>query len=70
MTVNMQSKNKRECPFCRNIHEEEFAIHRETRNIGGAREIYQVCCSCGAMGPDGETREEAVELWNRRGHDH
>jgi hypothetical protein len=31
-----------------------------------ALKVFNVCCSCGAEGPDGDTKEEAVMRWNRR----
>jgi Lar family restriction alleviation protein len=55
------------CPFCGNDNKEEFAFFSEQRSISGKRRtVYNAACSCGAMGPDGHTKEEAVERWNRR----
>jgi hypothetical protein len=28
--------------------------------------VFNAACSCGAMGPDADSTEEAVERWNRR----
>jgi Lar family restriction alleviation protein len=58
------------CPFCGNDSKDEFLISFEYRTIGGdpatAHKVFNVYCSCGSAGPDGDTRKEAVERWNRR----
>jgi Lar family restriction alleviation protein len=64
----MQAENElAKCPFCGNTRKEEFAIHITDMSIGDtAFNRINVCCSCGARGPDGETKEEAIAAWNRR----
>jgi hypothetical protein len=56
------------CPFCGNDSRDELGICNADRYIinGLVQNIYNVCCSCGATGPDGESREEAAERWNKR----
>jgi Lar family restriction alleviation protein len=55
------------CPFCGNTYKEEFAIRTTDLSIGDtAFNRINVCCSCGAQGPDGDTQEEAIARWNRR----
>lgn len=60
------------CPFCSNTLPEEFAIRLETDTIFTNQQkrvetnYYSFACSCGAQGPHGYTKEEAVENWNRR----
>jgi Lar family restriction alleviation protein len=54
------------CPFCgnTNTNQYEFAVRTAKWNDGKAG--YNVACSCGAMGPDADTREKVVERWNKR----
>jgi Lar family restriction alleviation protein len=58
------------CPFCGNDSKDEFLISFEYRTIGGdpttTYKVFNVYCSCGALGPDGHTRKEAIERWNGR----
>jgi Lar family restriction alleviation protein len=54
------------CPFCGNTNKDEFAIYSNIRNLYRDLVIYNACCSCGAMGPDADTKEEAVGKWNKR----
>ncbi|MDR3173789.1 MAG: Lar family restriction alleviation protein [Treponema sp.] len=57
------------CPFCGNDNRDEFAVSIEHRSLARTDKIwtvYNVGCSCGATGPDGNTRKEAVKRWNRR----
>ncbi|GHT52950.1 hypothetical protein FACS1894106_2800 [Spirochaetia bacterium] len=56
------------CPFCGNTSEEEFSRTEEKRLIGTPAEYtsFRFSCSCGATGPDADTIENAVELWNKR----
>jgi Lar family restriction alleviation protein len=54
------------CPFCGNTNKDEFAIHSHIHNHYRDLVIYNACCSCGATGPDMDTKEEAVERWNKR----
>jgi Lar family restriction alleviation protein len=56
------------CPFCGNTDQDEFAIHKEWRQLPTIPAFwnYNVICSCGAMGPDADTKEEAEVLWNKR----
>ena len=44
------------CPFC-----ESPSVSPQAPNI-----YYILCYSCGAVGPDGETLEKAINLWNKR----
>jgi Lar family restriction alleviation protein len=54
------------CPFCGNTNKDEFAIYSQLRNPHSDLVVYNACCSCGATGPDADTRKEAVEEWNKR----
>jgi Lar family restriction alleviation protein len=57
----------KKCPFCGNTAKEEFSIHMQTRIIGSMGvTVFNAVCSCGAMGPDSCSMEEAVRRWNRR----
>lgn len=50
----------RECPYCMS----------DTLTIDyneATEEHYVWCGKCGAYGPTGKTREEAIAVWNRRG---
>jgi hypothetical protein len=66
--IDLQKNNFCNCPFCKNANQDEFAIHQEVRSIGldPFHIVYNVACTCGARGPDADTREEAVEKWNKR----
>jgi len=50
----------RECPFCNGM----LGITRDHSESGAPWRV--VCDDCGADGPYGDTKEEAVERWNRR----
>jgi uncharacterized Zn finger protein len=54
------------CPWCGNIHPDEFAIHKEERMRGlpGQYTNYRMTCSCGASGPDADSEEEAIEKYS------
>ena len=57
------------CPFGCVLDEDEIGIFKgEDRYPWADRPIYyyQVACSCGALGPHGYTREEAIVRWNGR----
>jgi Lar family restriction alleviation protein len=56
------------CPFCGNTNKDEFAIaiHKHIKNHFRDLVVYNACCSCGATGPDMDTKEKAVERWNKR----
>ena len=66
----MTSKQSRlkACPFCGNTSEEEFSIYSETRVLSpdNMYKSLRVSCSCGAMGSDGDSTENAIEEWNKR----
>jgi Lar family restriction alleviation protein len=63
----MQAENElKPCPFCGNDNEDEFAILSANYGFMTVRFVHNVSCSCGAKGPDGDTREKAIERWNRR----
>jgi hypothetical protein len=64
----MKAEIKEKCPFCGNDSKDEFAVSSETMSGSGASalNVFNVCCPCGAEGPDGDTDEEAVARWNRR----
>jgi hypothetical protein len=61
------------CPFCVTWQEEELAVGSEEKpGLRGAdgtvlmyREYYGAC-SCGSRGPASDTREMAIERWNKR----
>ncbi|MDR1902065.1 MAG: hypothetical protein LBQ88_07290 [Treponema sp.] len=61
------------CPVCGNTNQDEFAVISEGQRIPGPkghiinRKDYKVVClCCRATGPDADTKEEAVERWNKR----
>lgn len=58
------------CPFCGMTDPEELGILRRALPplMRGYREtvVYNGACSCGAMGPDASSRDEAAAAWNRR----
>jgi Lar family restriction alleviation protein len=63
----MQVENElRACPFCGNNDEDEFVLLSENEGFMEVRFIHNVSCSCGAQGPRGDTKQEAIERWNRR----
>lgn len=53
------------CPFCGTWDEEEEQAILETLNDAKTAIVnWNVVCSCGAMGPDADSREEAISRWN------
>jgi len=55
------------CPFCGNSDPEEIAmIHDTVQHVWGPQEKHNVTCSCGATGPDANTKEEAIQKWDGR----
>jgi Lar family restriction alleviation protein len=69
---NMQVENElKPCPFCGERNRNDLGVITEDRCIPGPEghiyyKNYNVACSCGALGPDGDIKKEAVERWNRR----
>jgi hypothetical protein len=60
------------CPFCEKANTDDLVVISEWRTIPGPKgridyHNFNVACSCGATGPDGDTPKEAVERWNTRG---
>jgi Lar family restriction alleviation protein len=53
------------CPFCGAIYQEELTVSLSGKP-GSAYRHFNVCCSCGATGPNADTKEKAVERWNER----
>lgn len=49
------------CPWCKIQDEDEQHVGRE--KLFNCIP-FQVLCSCGARGPHGDTREEAIKKWN------
>jgi hypothetical protein len=70
----MQAENElkpRRCPFCGELNSNDLGVIVENRCIPGPEghiyyKNYNVACSCGALGPNGDTKKEAVERWNQR----
>ena len=61
------------CPFCGKIVPVGVFLHSEIESLDDwdDEDYFAVCCSvqtggCGAIGGYGETKEIAIELWNRR----
>jgi hypothetical protein len=55
------------CPFCGNTYDDEFAITGTDSAITGKpHKVFNFSCSCGAFGPDSDSKEEAVASWNKR----
>lgn len=46
------------CPFCGSNYNHAVCVYGE--------EYYIECLACTTCGPSGETKEEAIEVWNRR----
>ncbi len=58
------------CPWGCALDENEINIRTDKYTICMSDKVYKsyaVSCSCGAQGPHGDTPEEAIELWNKRG---
>jgi hypothetical protein len=58
-------------PFCGEANADDLGVISEWRTIPGPKgsinyHNFNVFCSCGAAGPDGGTRGEAAERWNKR----
>ena len=51
---------RRTCPFC-GWYYNDLIQHK---GRGGGR-YFVKCCSCNARGPEGDTKEEASELWDQ-----
>ena len=49
------------CPFCGGTQLTIISVYGE--------DCYVNCDACTTCGPSGETREEAIEAWNRRAED-
>jgi predicted RNA-binding Zn-ribbon protein involved in translation (DUF1610 family) len=52
------------CPWCGNVQREKFAVKKEKRYVNGhysSYENFNMRCSCGATGPDANSKEEAIE---------
>jgi hypothetical protein len=66
----MQAKDKlNRCPFCGNDNKDKFVVFVDNGSMVETDEkwkVFNIRCSCGAMGADGHTREEAIERWNNR----
>lgn len=69
--------SKSPCPFCRErralrVHEFHGQTDAGRCDACGQRilerwTVWVVTCSgCGARGPDGDSREDAIEIWNER----
>jgi len=56
----MESK-LRSCPFCGGEH---LSVEKISYSVDGA--AYRVECDCGARGPWSDTKEQAIEIWNKR----
>lgn len=53
------------CPFCGNMEAEEFSVGRTERTVAGqTTTVYNATCSCGAHGPDADSRDAAIRRWN------
>lgn len=59
----MENKLK-PCPFCKNF--QYFDIAEDSRYQGEHNAWFVMCEDCFTRGPRAETREEAIEAWNRR----
>jgi hypothetical protein len=71
LSANKSSKNRFEgckCPFCGNTHEDEFATRKWRRGVADYPwENFNMCCSCGAVGPDTRSEKEAIEKFKTGG---
>jgi hypothetical protein len=56
------------CLFCGNTEAQEMAFMKQEFphdiNNWTMSTLFRVSCSCGAEGPNGTTKEEAVDKWN------
>ena len=54
------------CLFCGNTEAQEMAfVTRKTPNKNYELiDMYRVNCSCGACGPEEESKQKAVDKWN------
>lgn len=56
----------KQCPFC----DGDWGLFKEKTPESFIKFKYYVeCCDCGARTGNCETREEAIEAWNRRVND-
>ena len=56
------------CPFCATLDVEVERTKGEMWGGGGA-DLFEVCCSdCDIVGPVGDTADEAIRRWNKRGN--
>jgi Lar family restriction alleviation protein len=68
----MQTEHElKPCPFYGEANADDLGVISEWRTIPGPEgsinyRNFSVACSCGAAGPDADTRGQAVERWNRR----
>jgi Lar family restriction alleviation protein len=46
------------CPFCKNSN-------KLTTDNQVAGKAFVWCLNCGAMGPNAESKQEAIKLWNQ-----
>ena len=50
------------CPFC--SHQKTYIYHDIDSELGTAFAI--VCDKCGATGPFEDTKQQAIDAWNKR----
>jgi Lar family restriction alleviation protein len=56
---------KRNCPFCGNSEQAKLLLLDVDDHLHVVR-----CSDCGSVGPQEETREQAISTWNTRASDH
>ena len=55
------------CKYCNNNILDTLKVDEELFGLGGDDGFFQAhCYMCGAKGPVCESREKAIEAWNRR----
>lgn len=57
----------KQCPYCGMANQDELGISRRVVMVCNRSDlVFNGACSCGALGPDADSAEGAIEKWNRR----
>ena len=61
--MEMNDKGMDSCPFC-NAHGDDVSLDEFWERY--EEPYFVICNKCGACGPYADTKEKAIENWNRR----